>query len=154
MKDLREKILPQTLLQGINHEGTSKNSESVDLQGFGAVAFFMEVGTLTAEEGGSITPKLQVSANNSDWTDVPAIDVVTEAGEEVAIPALITDTNVRFGYSGNGRYLRVATTVAGTVTGSFYNVIAVRGEPNVTPTAFASAGNTFDETVPDPEPEE
>lgn len=145
MKDLREKILPQTLLQGIDHEGTSENSESVDLQGFGAVAFFMEVGTLTAD-GGTITPKIQVSANNSDWTDAPAIDVVTEEGEEEAIPALVSDTNVRFGYSGNGRYLRVATTVAGTVTGSFYNVIAIRGEPNVTPTNFAEAGNTFDET--------
>lgn len=134
MRDIREKILPSTVLASADHTTNDKNSTSVDMQGFNALAFFMEVGTITGT--GSVTPKLQVSDNNSDWEDAPVADLISDLGDGVALAALESDTNVRFGYAGIRRYVRVATTVAGTISAQTFGIIAVRGEPNVTPTSF------------------
>ncbi len=133
MRDIRENILPATLLQSDDHVGAGQNSDSVDMQGFNACAFFMEVGTITGT--GSVTPKLQESDDDSAWTDVPNRSLVADNYED-GIPALESGVNARFGYAGNKRYVRVVTTVEGTVTASTYNVLSVQGEPTRTPTEF------------------
>jgi hypothetical protein len=133
MKDIREKILPKTLLVSADHTSNSRNSSSVDMRGFGAVAFFMEVGTITGN--GSVTPKIQVSDDDTNWEDAPLADVVY-ASDETAIPKLATNVNVRFGYAGIRRYVRVATTVVATISASTYSILSVRGEPDMTPTTF------------------
>lgn len=132
MRDIRQSILPATLLQSADHAGNGKTSDSIDMRGFNAVAFFMEVGTITGN--GSVTPKIQVSDDNANWEDAPLVDIVTD--DEAAIPKLVTGENVRFGYAGIRRYVRVVTTVVATISASTYNVISVQGEPSTTPTDF------------------
>jgi hypothetical protein len=133
MRDIREQILPGTVLASADHTTNDKVSSSVDMQGFNAVAFFMEVGTITTT--GSVKPKLEVSDNDSDWEDAPLTDLITDAGDGNPVPDLVTDTNVRFGYSGIRRYVRVATTAV-TTTAQTFGILAVQAEPATTPTVF------------------
>lgn len=133
MRDIRESILVATLIVAADHVADSEVSASVDMQGFNACAFFMEVGTITTT--GSVKPKLEVSDNDSDWEDAPLTDLISDAGDGNPVPDLVTDTNVRFGYSGIRRYVRVATTAV-TTTAQTFGVVAVQGEPATTPTSF------------------
>jgi hypothetical protein len=133
MRDIREAILPATVLASADHTTTNQTSASVDMLGFNAVAFFMEVGTITTT--GSVKPKLEVSDNDSDWDDAPLTDLISDAGDGNAVPDLVTDTNVRFGYAGISRYVRVATTAV-TTTAQTFGIVAVQAEPATTPTSF------------------
>ena len=133
MRDLREQILPATVLASADHTTTNKVSASIDMQGFNAAAFFMEVGTITTT--GSVLPKLQESVDDSVWTDVVLADLISDQGDGVALAALVTDTNVRFGYAGIQRYVRVATTAV-TTTAQTFGILAVQGEPATTPTSL------------------
>lgn len=133
MRDIREKILPATLLQSADHVAEDMESSSVDMQGFNACAFFMEVGTITTT--GSVLPKIEVSDDDATFEDAPLTDLISDVGDGNALAALVTDTNVRFGYAGIRRYARVATTAL-TTTAQTFNVIAVQGEPSITPTTF------------------
>jgi hypothetical protein len=133
MRDIREQILPGTVLASADHTTTNKVSTSVDMRGFNSVAFFMEVGTITTT--GSVKPKLEVSDDNSNWADAPLTDLITDAGDGNPVPDLVTDTNVRFGYSGISRYVRAATTAV-TTTAQTFGILVVQGEPAQTPTSF------------------
>lgn len=133
MRDIREQILPATVLASADHTTNDKETASVDMQGFNSLAFFMEVGTITTT--GSVLPKLEVSDDDITFEDAPLADLISDAGDGVAVPALVTDVNVRFGYAGIRRYVRVATTAV-TTTAQTFGVLAIQGEPAITPTSF------------------
>lgn len=132
MQDIREAISPATsLVKGA--QTASDDGTTVSLQGYNAVAWFIEVGTIT---DGTHTPKIQESDDGSTWTDAPMSAVVYEDDTLSALPALESDTNMRVGYNGIKPYVRCSTVVAGATTGGVYGVTAVRGKPNRTPAAY------------------
>ena len=128
MRDLKSNINAETVLASADHVAVAQTSTGLDLKGYNSVAFIIEVGTIT---GGSVTPKLQESSDNSTWTDVDALEVVG------TLSALATNTNQKVSYNGIKRYVRVATTIVATVTAATYGVIGVRGNPAEAPVAVA-----------------
>ena len=104
----------------------SVNGSGVDLATYeGAMVVFLP-GTIT---DGTHTPKIQESADNSDFTDVAAADL------EGSLVALVTDTPQRVGYKGSKRYIRAVVAVAGATTGGVYGAAVVRGFARHNPVA-------------------
>ena len=111
-----ESIRPQTASDAVN-------GETVDLQGFDAVAIAVSVGAITGSSGdASVT--LEESDNDSNWTDVDDADIL---GSEPT--ALAANTAYQFGYRGDARYIRAVFALGGE-TDVAICALAVEGEPH------------------------
>ena len=128
MRDLKNNITASTVLASADQAATEKDSTEVDLLGFDAVAFIVEVGTITG--AGSVTPAIEESdVSGSGFT-------VAAAGDVVGVGTLlVTDTNQKLSYVGIKRYVRLSTTVVATITAATYGVLAVSAKPHDAPVA-------------------
>lgn len=127
MRDLKSNIDAVTGLASADNTDTEVTGATVDLQGFDAVAFVVEVGTITG--AGTVTPKLEESDDGSTWSDVASAEVVGE------FTALATDTNQKASYNGGKRYVRCSTVVAGVVSAATYGILNIKGCPTSAPVA-------------------
>lgn len=94
-----------------------------------AIGVVVTTGTIT---DGTFAVKLQVSDNNSDWTDAEAQYL------QGSLPAIVAanDNVVReFGYVGPGRYVRVVATAATTTDGGALGALVLLGDVRRTPVA-------------------
>lgn len=112
----------------------SASGASVDrMQGLAAYRSAMlvvHVGTVT---DGTHAFKIQVSDDNTNWTDAPAADV---QGPVVSVGSAADEQAYTLGYVGSARYMRAASTVTGTPsTGGLYSAGFVLMGPRRTPRA-------------------
>lgn len=114
-------ILPPSVLTA------TATGTSLDLLGFGSVAFVIATGAIAAS--GNFAPKLQESDDNATFTDVAASDM------QGSLPtALAATATAKVGYKGFKRYVRpVLTLVSGTSIAA--SVIAVQGDVAQRPVA-------------------
>lgn len=99
---------------------TSANGASVDrmqtLQAYRSAMLVVHTGTVT---DGTHAFKIQISDNNSDWTDAPAADV---QGSAISVTSANDEQAHTLGYNGPARYLRAVSTVSGSPsTGGLYS---------------------------------
>lgn len=128
MRDLKNNIEAATVLASTDHTSTEKDSAEVDLLGFDAVAFTVEVGTITG--AGSVTPAIEESdVSGSGFTLAAAGDVIGVG------TALVSDVNQKLSYVGSKRFVRLSTTVVATITASTYGVLSVVALPHDAPVA-------------------
>lgn len=121
-----------------------QDTTGVDLRGYGAVAFLVDVGNSGDTLSGSVKIELEIeeSADNVTYTDAANADVLdsvtgTNTGTFAVIDAPTEDSTVFVGqYVGTARYARVVINVTGTHTnGTPIGVIACRFRPQTAPVA-------------------
>jgi len=98
----------------------SANGTSVDrmqgLQAYRSAMLVVQAGTVT---DGTHAFKVQVSDNNSDWSDAPAADL---QGSAISVTSANDEQSHSVGYNGPARYLRAVSTVSGSpATGGLYS---------------------------------
>ncbi|MCZ0996359.1 hypothetical protein O1L44_29890 [Streptomyces noursei] len=105
----------------------SANGTSVDRAQSGAsfqdTMVAIAVGTVT---DGTHTFEVQDSADNSSWAAVA--DAFLQ-GSEPAVTSANDETVYEIGYTGDKRYVRVITTVAGATTGGLYGATVILSNP-------------------------
>ncbi|MFI0528541.1 hypothetical protein ACH3XX_00655 [Streptomyces scabiei] len=105
----------------------SANGTSVDRAQSGAsfqdTMIAIAVGTVT---DGTHTFEVQDSADNSSWAAVA--DTYLQ-GSEPAVTSSTDETVYEIGYTGDKRYVRVITTVAGATTGGLYGATVILSNP-------------------------
>ena len=87
-------------------QGAAVNGATVDLLDMKGVVFALNTGAIVSS--GDFGAKLQESDNGTDWTDVAADHVASDAPATLAAAS-----TYRLGYSGFARYARIALTKAG-----------------------------------------
>lgn len=104
------------------------DGETVDLQGFNAVAFAVNTGAVAGD--GDFGVVIQDSANGSGgWNNAAAADVLG------TVPAtLLADSAYRLSYVGSKRYVRLNLTKAGG-TSIALGAVAILGHPAIAPVA-------------------
>jgi hypothetical protein len=111
MLDKRFKNIPKLAAYSAAGSTGTVTGTAVDVQGKAGVAFFLNVTEATGLT--SATMKLQVSANNSDWTDAVAADTVAADAADTTV-ALDDVGQVALSYSGTARYVRPAVVLVAT----------------------------------------
>lgn len=128
MRDLHHNIGPVVALDttAISSDITTQGN-IVDLQGYGAVEFLIQSGTLT---DGTYTPLLE-EGDASDLSDASAVADANLLGTEAtaAFAATEDDTVKRLGYCGSKRYVRLSIVSTSTSSGGTLSALAVRGRP-------------------------
>ena len=118
------------------------NGASVDMKGYGSVAFYALVGESGDTLSGSVYIELEIedSDNDSDWADAVDADVRSSVtgnntGTFAKIDAATEDDAVFLGqYDGSSRYVRPVINVTGTHTnGTPIGIIAVQSMADVLP---------------------
>ena len=98
----------------------SVNSTGVDCADFGSMLFLINVGSFSFTGTNKITVKLQVSDDNTNWSDAAAEDMYVIEGAAptyIVLDATGEDSKVyALEYRGTHRYARVALVVGGTVS--------------------------------------
>ncbi|MGB3500988.1 MAG: hypothetical protein WBA44_05135 [Mesorhizobium sp.] len=108
-------------------QSAAANGASIDRKGYGGLLFVLNTGAVVGD--GDFGAKVQESANNTDWTDADAEDVLG------AFPAtLAANSAYRASYIGKQRYARLATTKAGG-TSIAAGAVAVLTLPHIAPVA-------------------
>lgn len=126
LRDLASNIGVAESIRPAVHAATI-NGQTVDTRGFNSAAALITVGAIVG--AGNVTPKLQDSANGSDWTDVAAADL------QGSFPAaLVQNSVVKVGYLGRARYLRAVGTLNSGTSVAFAAVI-VLGDADQRPVA-------------------
>ncbi len=123
IKDNTSNYPSQLLLSG-NGATATGNSSSIDTAPNSAVNFEAFIGTLGSGANQSYKIKVQVSANNSTFTDSATADVIFPNGDT------LTGANQWRNaiYTGSSRYVRLVVTATSGVAGT---IIVVTGR--VTP---------------------
>ncbi len=123
---------------------SDQNSDSSDMQGFDSLMIITNVGISADTLNGSNTIELELeeSVDDSVWTDVADVDIITAvAGANDGTFALINDAAedeqaYKVGYIGNKRYVRAVVNFTGThSTGTEVGIVAVRGNAHAMPVA-------------------
>lgn len=98
----------------------SADGASVDtMQGLSAYRSAMLVVHSGVVTDGTHAFKIQVSDNNTDWTDAVAADL---QGSAISVTSATDDQVYTRGYNGPARYLRAVSTVTGSPsTGGLYS---------------------------------
>lgn len=110
---------------------TSANGASVDrmqgLQAYRSAMLVVHTGTVT---DGTHAFKIQVSDDNSSWSDAPSADV---QGSSISVTSSNDEQAHTIGYNGPARYLRAVSTVSGSPsTGGLYSAGFVLSGPRRT----------------------
>lgn len=110
---------------------TSANGASVDrmqgLQAYRGAMLVVHAGTVT---DGTHAFKIQVSDDNSSWSDAPSADV---QGSSISVTSSNDEQAHTLGYNGPARYLRAVSTVSGSPsTGGLYSAGFVLSGPRRT----------------------
>lgn len=153
LRDLHSNIKVVQHLVAAAYTTTQTPSNGVDLAGFGAAEFLIDIGVIT-NVANSPQPSWAFKLQESDSQSTGFTDVVTagdalvgSAASPVAAPDASTgvfltvddaaeDAAVyRVGYIGNKRYVRVVATAANTPGGTPLCIVAVLGKPGLAPTA-------------------
>jgi hypothetical protein len=97
----------------------SANGTSVDrmqtLQAYRSAMLVVHAGTVT---DGTHAFKIQVSDDNSSWSDAPSADL---QGAAISVTSANDERAHTLGYNGPARYLRAVSTVSGSPsTGGLY----------------------------------
>lgn len=114
---------------------TSADGASVDrlgatLANYRSAMLVVHAGVVT---DGTHAFKLQVSDNNSDWTDAPAADL---QGSAISVTSASDEQVYTRGYNGSARYLRAVSTVSGSPsTGGLYSAGVLLMGPRRSPRA-------------------
>jgi len=123
--DEKTKILQKVALniQAITTDTTTAGTE-IDTQGFEALTFLFQAGTLT---DGTYTPLVQESdTSGSGYTNVVDADLI---GTEAAAALDTSNTASRIGYVGKKRYVKISLVSTSTSSGGTLGAIAVLGRP-------------------------
>ncbi len=134
MRDLHNNIKVEKALNttAISSDTTTTGS-IIDMQGFGAVEFIIQSGTLT---DGSYTPLIE-EGTLSNLGDATAVADSNLLGTEADAAFALTDDNKvkKIGYIGNKRYVRLSIVSADTTTGGTVSAVAVKGNAGDRPVA-------------------
>lgn len=131
MKDLHSNIaVVNAIVPGTYKTSTDPTSVTVDRAGYEAVVLVLATAAVTDAQ----TLNVQHSDDGSTWADVAATDVNGDLSAFEAVAATEDSTTAKLGYIGGKRYVRVASTGAGS-TGAIYGVTAILGEPLRAPVA-------------------
>ena len=119
---------PQTISSDTTTAGTI-----IDTQGYDALFFAMQSGTLT---DGTYTPLIQ-HGDESDLSDAAAVDDADLTATEASAAFAATDDNVckKIGYLGTKRYVRLSFVSASTSSGGVIGAQAVLGRGRQQPEA-------------------
>lgn len=117
-------------------DNTKLTGESIDRKGFGScqVAVPYHV-TLTSTKKATLSLEISDSANNSNWNT--AVPLLTAVDMETAEGATKSEYNLALDLSGYERYIKIATTVDLTATGTdtiLYGVVVALGGAKEVPT--------------------
>lgn len=100
---------------------------TIDRQNFDALLFVVNTGAVAGD--GDFGVKVQESADNSEWTDAAADDVLG------TVPATLEATKAyRLSYIGSKRYVRLAITKEGG-TSIALGAVAIQSLPRIAPVA-------------------
>ena len=102
------------------------NGSGVALANFSEVMVVFIPGAIS---DGTHTPKLQESADNSNWSDVAAADMVG------TLSNLASNTIQRVSYIGSKDYVRPVVTVSGATNGGVYGAAVIRSGARKQPVA-------------------
>jgi len=118
---------------GAISSNTTTNGAIVDTQGFEAVEFFIQSGTLT---DGSYAPTV-TEGNASDLSDGSATAAGDLLGTLAGATFAATDDNAvkKIGYKGGKRYVRLNIVSTGVTTGGTLGAVAVKGVARNKPVA-------------------
>jgi len=108
-------------------QAAAANGPAIDLKDFGSVVIVVITGAIVSS--GDFGVKLQESGNGTDFADVDAEDVFTNAPTTLA-----ASSAYKLGYRGGKRYVRVALTKA-SGTSIAAGAVAVKGTPAKAPVA-------------------
>ncbi len=135
MKDLHNNIAPAVALDTLAiSTNTTSVGNIIDMQGFEALEFLIQSGTVT---DGTFLPLIE-DGDDSGLSDVAAVSDANLLGTEVGAQFVAADDNAvkRVGYRGGKRYVRLSIVSTGTSTGvDFMSAIAVRAGARHLPTA-------------------
>ena len=111
---------------------TTTTGAIIDTQGFEALEFVMQAGTISA---GTFTPLIE----ESDAADLSGSNAVADAdllGTEAAAALSASNTAKRVGYRGDKRYVRLSIVSASSANG-VVGALAILGKPMLAKTASA-----------------
>ncbi len=127
MRDLARNLAVRESIRPAVHSAATVTGETVDTRGFESAMVAITVGAIASS--GNVTPKLQHSANGTDWDDVGAADLLG------AFPAaLVANTTYKVGYRGGRRYVRVFGTL-NSGTSVAYSAMVILGDAAQRPVA-------------------
>ena len=126
MRDIVHNIgLKQAIAPAV--AAASADGSSIDLKGFGRVAFAISTGAIVGD--GDFSVKVQEGDNGTTFTDAPASAVIG------TVPATLEAASIyKVGYIGFKRYARLALTKAGG-TSIALSAVAVLGDAASRPVA-------------------
>lgn len=111
-------------------DGTAVDRMQGGLHAYRSAMAVVHVGVIT---DGTHAFKIQVSDDNSNWSDAPAADL---QGSSISSTSATDERVFTLGYNGPARYLRIASTVSGSpATGGLYSAGFVLLGPRRTPRA-------------------
>jgi hypothetical protein len=121
MRDLASNLALRESIRPAVHSAATVTGETVDTRDFESAMVAITVGAVAGS--GNVTPKMQHSANGTDWDDVAAADLIG------AFPTiLVTNTTYKVGYRGGQRYLRAFGTL-NSGTSVAYSAAFILGNP-------------------------
>lgn len=126
-------ILPQNVT-------TTATGTGVDLKGYESAVVLFHIGNSADTLSGSVylTPSLEESTNNSDWTAIPATGYRADVNDMSVIDAPAEDSKIIqvtvIAGLGRARYVRPLITLTGThTTGIPVSASVIKGHPRVLP---------------------
>jgi hypothetical protein len=136
MRDLHNKIKPMRAISPVvGTDNTALVSEIIDRQGYESLEFVIATGTL-ADADATFTALVE-DGDNSALSDNAAVAdsqlLGTEAGASFTFAA--DDSVKKIGYRGFKRYVRLTITPAANTGNAPIAVVAILGNPMLTPTS-------------------
>ena len=127
MRDLASNLAVAESIRPAVHSAATVTGETVDTRGYESAMVAITAGAVAGS--GNVTPKMQHSANGSDWDDVAAADLIG------AFPTvLVANTTYKVGYRGGRRYVRAFGTL-NSGTSVAYSAAFILGTPAQRPVA-------------------
>lgn len=131
--DMHNQVLQKVALNlGTINSDTTTNGAIIDTQGFEALEFVVQAGTVSA---GTFTPLIE----ESDSSDMSGSNAVADAdllGTEAEAALSASNTAKRIGYRGSKRYVRLSLVSAGSAN-AVVGATAILGRPMVAKTDAA-----------------
>ena len=132
MRDLHNNVKVEVALNtSAISTDTTTNGNIIDMQGFGAIEFIIQSGTLT---DGAYTPLIE----EDDAADLATATAVADSdllGTEAAAAFALADDDAvtKIGYIGNKRYVRLSIVSASTSTGGTLSAVSVKSRASDAP---------------------
>lgn len=101
---------------------TTTTGNIIDMQGYQALTFIFQLGTLT---DGTYTPLIR-HGDDSGLSDVADVADAQLIGTELAAVLSVSNTLSKIGYVGYKRYVRSDIVSASTSSGAFIGAIAIQ----------------------------